>query len=127
MLTQWFCITHNSLSPILRALWDQLAPTVGTVSAAGLLQWHWPICPCLKAVMSILSSLAINDHIDEQEKCSPVVHFYPPLTSLQVCGIYFLADFILSVPHTHTVNPYPHQTHFVAGKGALSLSVFCLQ
>lgn len=67
MLTQWFCITLNSMSPVLPPIWDRFAPK-GTVSAAGEPQQYQPICPCPQATVPILNCLIINDHADKRRE-----------------------------------------------------------
>lgn len=69
MLTQWLCITHDSVSPVHPPIWDPSGPSSGErVGAVCVFQWHHPICPCLQAVVSILSCLTINDHADKREE-----------------------------------------------------------
>ncbi len=89
MLIQWFCITHNSMPPVLPPIWDRPAPTAET-------ELVLPVCsssigPSVPACRLLCRSSAVSQSMTMQTKgetCSSSRHFYPPptLTSLQVWG-----------------------------------------
>lgn len=82
-----------------------------------MLQQHRPICPCLQAVLSIFSSLIINDHTGEGRNVPPT----PTLTSLQVSGVYsqegclsfYIPLFVVCDSHPVLSNPITHYTNLV--------------
>lgn len=137
MLTQWFCITHNSMSPVLPPIWDWLAPEAEAESEV-------PVCssgtdPSVPACGLLCRSSAASRSMTVQtkgEQCSSNRHFYPPptFTSLHVWGPFCLAGclslytpvFVVccpSSPHPPPppplLNPHPPS----ADKGAVRLSV----
>lgn len=129
MLTQWFCITLNSMAPVLPPIWDPLAPKaeaqlvlLASSSSAG---------PSVPACRLVCRSSTISRSMTMQtkgEKCPSNGHLYPrpTLTSLQVHGCFCLVGSLsLYIPIAHTYHHHtsPHDTHIVADKRV----VLCLQ
>lgn len=125
MLTQWFCITHNSTSPVLPPIWDRLAPEAEA-------ELELPVCssstdPSVPARGRLCRSSAVSRSMTVQtkgERCSSNRHFYPPpaLTSLQVWGSVCLAGCLSlyipllvvccpNSPHLPPLNPPSPITH----------------
>lgn len=118
MLTQCFCITHNSLSPVLPPIWDRLATeqrqSRGCRCAPGAPAHLSPPAGCSKQSSAVSQSMTMRT---KGKRCRSDRHFYPPPT-LQgsVCqeGLSF------SLYPTPSLTP--HHTHLVADKAA----VLCL-
>lgn len=55
LLAQWFCISHNSMFPVLPSIWDPPAPKAETQLVL------WFISPYLQSVVPILNCVTINN------------------------------------------------------------------